>query len=545
MQRILRARGEAALRLRKSGLLPAVEDRRTVMWDAIVIGSGIGGLAAAAALSKRSKRVLLLEQHSAAGGQTQTFRRQGWEFATGVHYLGGVGPQAGSAGQFGRLLAWLSDGELRFAPCANPYDIVHLPGFEFGIAHPEAAFRAALLARFPGEQAALDRWFQDSHDAAKAAFTLLSLHSLPEWLAAGLRLLRGNHAQAWAHRTLASELDRIAHPQLRAVLGARWGDYGAQPAAASFVEHAIVTGSYNAGAYYPVGGPARFAQTLLPPVQRAGGECRLGAEVRRIVLAGGRVAGVEVVRNGVTSNETAPFVISDMGAVNTLACLPPGVASAWREEVDALSPGLGFVALYIGLEGDIAAAGATSANHWIYEHDDIGRVWTQPADEDAPALFVSFPSLKDPAWRGPPTAEVLALVNLAAFAPWMQTAAGGATQAQPGQGDDYAAFKDWVAARLRSQFERHFPALAPMVRFHEAATPRTQQRITRTPGGSMYGLEISGERMGSTALNLRTPVPGLLLAGQDVAGPGVPAAFMAGLMAAATVDSSLWRELER
>lgn len=512
------------------------------MWDVIVIGSGIGGLAAAAALSKRGKRVLLLEQHRVAGGQTQTFRRQAWEFATGVHYLSGVGLQSGAEGQFGRLLAWLSDGALRFAPCANPYDIVRLPGFEFGIPHPEAAYRAALLGRFPSEQAAIDDWFQASRDARKAAFTLMALHSLPSWLAAGLRLLRGHQAEAWAHHTLADALARIADPQLRAVLGARWGDYGAAPATAPFVEHALVTGSYDAGAYYPVGGPARFAQTLLPAVLGAGGECRLGAEVRRIHLERDRVAGVEVMQNGVTSTQFARHVISDMGAANTVACLPEGAAPSWREEVRAMAPGLGFVALYIGLEGDIAAAGASSANHWIYEQEDIARVWRQPADEDAPGLFVSFPSLKDPAWQGPPTAEVLALVDQAAFAPWLRHTQGSAEHIE---GDDYSAFKDWVAARLRAQFERHFPALAPMLRFHEAATPRTQQHFTRTPGGSMYGLEMTGERVGSTALNVRTPVPGLLLAGQDVAGPGVQAAFMAGLMAAAAVDRGVWREMGR
>ena len=512
------------------------------MWNAIVIGSGIGGLAAAAALGKRGQCVLLLEQHSAAGGQTQTFRRRGWEFATGVHYLGGVGPQAGSEGQFGRLLAWLSDGALQFAPCANPYDIVRLPGFEFGIPHPESAYRAALLARFPGERAAIDQWFQASHAARKAAFTLMALHSAPSWMAAGLRLLRGQQARAWAHHTLADEMARIANPQLRAVLGARWGDYGAAPATAPFVEHALVTGSYDAGAYYPVGGPARFAQTLLPAVLAGGGECRLRAQVRRIRVEGDRVASVEFVQDGVTHTEAARHVISDMGVVNTVACLPEGEALAWREEIRALSPGLGFVALYIGLEGNIAAAGASSANHWIYEQNDIGRVWQHPADEDAPGLFVSFPSLKDPSWHGPPTAEVLALVDLASFAPWLS---GDQDSPERVEGDAYAAFKDRVAAGLRAQFERHFPALAPMIRFHEAATPRTQQHFTRTLGGSMYGLEMTGDRIGSAALNLRTPVRGLLLAGQDVAGPGVPAAFMAGLMAAAAVDSGIWREMGR
>ena len=512
------------------------------MWDVIVIGSGIGGLAAAAALGKRGRRVLMLEQHSVAGGQTQTFRRHGWEFSTGVHYIGGVGPQAGAEGQFGRLLAWLSDGKLQFAPCANPYDIVRLPGFEFGIPHPEAAYRAALSMRFPAEQAAIDHWFQASHDARNAAFTLMALHSLPALIAGGLRLLRGKQAQAWARHTLADEMALIAHPQLRAVLGARWGDYGATPASAPFVEHALVTGSYDAGAYYPVGGPARFAQTLLPAVLATGGECRLGAAVRRIGVEGGRVAGVEVSQNGVTRTETARHVISDMGAANTVACLPEGEARAWREEIQALAPGLGFVALYIGLEGDIAAAGATSANHWIYEQEAIGRVWQQPADEDAPGLFVSFPSLKDPSWQGAPTAEVLALVDPAVFAPWLGRQHD---PAQGGEGDAYAAFKHRVAARLLAQFERHFPALASMVRFNEAATPRTQLHFTRTLGGSMYGLEMTGDRIDSTALNLRTPVPGLLLTGQDVAGPGVQAAFMAGLVAAATVDSGVWREMGR
>jgi len=508
------------------------------MWDAIVIGSGIGGLAAAAALGKRGRKVLVLEQHTVAGGQTQTFHRHDWVFATGVHYIGGVGPHPGEAGQFGRLLAWLSDGALQFAPCANPYDIVRMPGFEFGIEHPEDAYRAALCKRFPAEHAAIERWFAACAAARKSAFTLFALHSMPAWLAFGLRLLRGAEAERWAHQTLAAELTAVANPQLRAVLGARWGDYGAPPAWAPFVEHALVTGAYNAGAYYPLGGPARFAQTLLPAVQAAGGEVVLGADVQGIELAEGRVSGVAYLRDGQPQRAQARRVISAMGVRNTVAALPPGTAQAWRQDLAALRPGVGYIAMYLGLQGDIAAAGASSANHWVYESDDIGRLWHAPADEDAPGLFVSFPSLKDPSWRGPPTAEVLALVDGDAFARWLNPS-------HEADGEDYVAFKDWVGARLRAQFDRHFPALAPMVRFTELATPLTQKRYVRTPDGAMYGLEMTGERLTSAALHLRTPIAGLSLAGQDVMGPGVQAAFMGGLMAAASIEPALWREFGR
>jgi all-trans-retinol 13,14-reductase len=508
------------------------------MWDAIVIGSGIGGLAAAAALARRQRRVLVLEQHNTPGGQTQTFQRKDWVFATGVHYVAGVGPDPGRDGQFGRLLDWLTDGDLKFAPCANPYDLVRLPSFEFGISHPEAAYRASLHECFAGHAGAIDGWFDACEQARRSAFTLLSMHAMPSLLAAMVRLLGGAHAAHWANRRVVDELARIEEPQLRAVLGARWGDYGAPPAEAPFVEHALVTGAYNGGAYYPVGGPARFAQTLRAPIEAAGGELRTGADVRQIVLRDGHAAGVIVEHGGESQREDSACVISAMGVANTVACLDRTAATAWQDTVNALLPGVAFVALYIGLEGDLAAAGMDSANHWIYESLDIGRLWRTPTDEDAPGLFVSFASLKDPSWQGPPTAEVVAIVDPAVFAPWLGEPDGA-------RGDDYLAFKDWIGERLLAQFKRHFPTLAPMVRFHELATPLTQRRYTRAPDGAMYGLEMSGARLTSPALHVRTPLPGLLLAGQDVFGPGVPAAFMSGLMAAATVDSSLWTRLRR
>ena len=65
---------------------------------------------------------------------------------------------------------------------------------------------------------------------------------------------------------------------------------------------------------------------------------------------------------------------------------------------------------------------------------------------------------------------------------------------------------------MLAQFRRHFPALAPLLRFQELSTPVTQQHFVRSPDGAMYGIEMSARRLTSRALDVRTPVPGLLLA---------------------------------
>ena len=82
--------------------------------DAIIIGSGIGGLATAAILAKEGKKVLVLEQHDLAGGNLHTFTDKGYEFDTGVHYIGGQIGQ--KCAQLRNMLDYTSDGKVEWEP---------------------------------------------------------------------------------------------------------------------------------------------------------------------------------------------------------------------------------------------------------------------------------------------------------------------------------------------------------------------------------------------------------------------------------------------
>ena len=104
---------------------PGLEDD----WDVIVIGSGIGGLTTAAFLARaENKRVLLLERHYTAGGFTHTFRRPGFEWDVGVHYIGGVN-RDGS--HLRKIFDYITDGELKWADMGEVYDRIVIGDREY------------------------------------------------------------------------------------------------------------------------------------------------------------------------------------------------------------------------------------------------------------------------------------------------------------------------------------------------------------------------------------------------------------------------------
>jgi all-trans-retinol 13,14-reductase len=508
-------------------------------WDAIVIGSGMGGLACAAALAKTGHRVLVLEQHSCAGGLTQTFARAGFTWDVGLHYLGEFEP-GGSARE---LVDWLSDGHLQFASMGAVYDTVHFPGgFQFAFARPEAALRADLAQKFPDAAAQIDAVFEATAAAVRAGRVLMMRRAMPGFVAKLLGAWHHHEIDRWWGRTVAQVLDeRVSDPKLRALLVARQGDYGGLAAESSFGVFAMVTHHYFAGAYYPVGGAAAMAQALVPVVEGASGEVRLRSRVERLLLEQGRVAGVRLADG---THIACPTVVSDVGVRNTVARLLPEELrdSPWAREALSLKPSMCHVTLYLGLEGDIGAYGATASNHWFCETwDPDAYGWRDPATQpQAPQVFVSFASLKDP--RHDPgarvrhTAEVVCFVPWELFAPWEDSALGR-------RPEGYTRFKSLIEGQLLAQFAAHFPRLAPMVVYHELSTPLSTIAFTGAQQGAIYGLESSPRRYLSQSLRVKTPLPGLFLAGQDVCTPGVMSAMMGGVLAAGVVDPRVFTHL--
>lgn len=501
-------------------------------YDAIVIGSGIGGLACACALTRMGYRVLVLERHFAAGGLTQTFSRDGFTWAVGLHYLGDMG-EGGAARQ---MLDWLSGGAIRFAATGPVYDTVHLPhGFEFQFARPQAALVAELKERFPASGAEIDAFFAAVEDAERAGRTIYAQRALPPLMGRLFRVWHGLDIARWWGRTTEMVLNElISDKRLRAVLAAQRGDYGPDPRESSFGMHATVMRHYMKGAYFPLGGADAFAANLVPVIEKGGGEVRPRAPVVEILIENGAAAGVRL-KNG--TELRCPLVFSDVGARNTVLQLLPADLreSEWAREIASFRPSACHIGMYLGFEGDIRTRGATSSNHWFYETLDIlDGLWRDPASEPTPpALYVTFPTLKEPMDEGADairhTAELVTFTDWEVFSPWETSTIGRRPH-------DYHGLKATITEHLLAQFTRHFPALAPLIVKTELSTPLSSVAFTAAEQGGVYGLEASPRRFLSSSLNAKTPVPGLYLAGQDVGSTGITGAMMGGVMAAAAAE---------
>ncbi|WP_033338842.1 2Fe-2S iron-sulfur cluster-binding protein [Catenuloplanes japonicus] len=496
-------------------------------FDAVVIGSGMGGLAAARALAEfGGSRVLVLEQHYTLGGMTHEFSREGrWQFGTGLHYLGATSLP---------FLDFMTDGRVQLTPLPDDFDVLHFPGLDFAVPASAQRFRERLKERFPAEADAVDRFFASVPRATGGLGARNVFSSFPAPVRAlGFPVIERLFPSTY--RTLWDHVCRyFQDPQLRAVVAARWGLYGPPPVSGTFGQHAVVAFSAFAdGGTHPVGGPREVSRIALEIAARHGIALRARQRVDRILVEHGRAAGVDVTdeSDGRTYRVRARTVVSAVGVRNTYALLGSAVAPRWQEAVSRLPGEVSAIMLFLGMDRSPAEFGLRGENHWIMP--DLGPEGGLDRPPGEGTLYVSFSSLNNPAARAH-TVEVLELVDPAEFAPWH------------GRPDGYPQLKAALTGRLLDRLETRWPGFRDAVGLAELATPLSFETYQNSTRGGFYGLPATVERLRSPLAGCRTPVRGVVVAGQDAWGPGVVGAVAGGLMAANAVlpparIGALWR----
>lgn len=126
-------------------------------YDAVIIGAGPSGIAAAARLAHFGARVCLLEAHSRPGGLNSWHHVLGHEISSGLHAFTNYSP-SGRNGPLGKLLRQLrvkfSDLDLR----PQRRSRIRFPGVDLAFSNDPELIRQQIAERFPGEADAFDRF---------------------------------------------------------------------------------------------------------------------------------------------------------------------------------------------------------------------------------------------------------------------------------------------------------------------------------------------------------------------------------------------------
>lgn len=511
--------------------------------DVAIIGSGLGGLVAAAHLAKAGLSVAVFEGHYTAGGCATQFargpKRAQYHFDVGLHYVG----DCGKDGQIPRLLHDVGIDDISFRPMdQDGFDRLVFPESEFRIPADIDVYRDRLVSLFPRERRGIDAYVKLVRAVMTAGRAMdrggrPPLRELVPLALAGLRLARYQQA------TIAEVFDAIGvrDQAVRAIMLGQSGDYGLPPSKVSALLHMGLAGHYFRGAYYPEGGGQIIADKLAARVEALGGTVHLRHPIERVIVEQGRAVGVRVApRAGDPARDIrADVVLSNADYKKTLLELVgrehlPSEAVTRTEKYEMAAA---LFITFLGVEGPVHGMGAS--NVWQFDSYDMEGFY---ADDPARPIethgcYVTSATHKDPtnplhhAPAGITNVEVMTVVpgSLGRFG----TTRSGVDAWTYSGSADYASTKQRIEDDMVARLDALFPGTAARIVFRESATPASHVRYTQADGGTGYGLAATPAQFMRGRPGYRGPLGGLYFCGASTrAGHGVVGAMASGRAAA-------------
>lgn len=506
-------------------------------YDAIVIGSGLGGLTAGALFARAGHRVLILERNAEFGGAATTYRHGLLTIEASLHETTDPHNPRDWKARALRALGILND--LEFVPVGDFYQVRGRlfeppfslpPGFE--------AAEKALASRFPNHRKAFRRLFErieavqdglalvgEQHDSL---WWFLHAPILPLKLWPLFRGMRQSVSDVFRELFGDDELPKIA-------LAANLAYHADDPDKLWWLLYAVLWGEFLAsGGTYIRGGSGTLSRRLVSVVEDEGGAARSSRTVTDILLdEDGRAVGVAhaAADGSDRQKEWAPVLFGNAAPVVLADALTPEVRDKFLKQYEGRKPSISLFAVSLGLNRRPSELGFTHYStmlipDWMKSLSDFSRMAKLLAEQPAermPVLSVVDYNAVD-SGLNPDGPYLISVVGVDRVANWV------ALDEQA-----YQRKRDaWLEAII-AEIAHTFPGFADAVVQREMATALTMRRYLNTPEGAIYGFAAEppvGRPTAGTEKAVETIVPGLWLASSYGGFGGFTGAMMTGSLAA-------------
>lgn len=482
-------------------------------YDAIVIGSGLGGLTAGALYSHAGHAVLLLEQNDSFGGAATTYQKGAMTIEASLHETTDPRSTPDLKGEIFDALDLYKDVE--FVPVGDFFQVRGgLIGEPITIPHGIDAIEARLAGRFPAERDAIGRFLKQVDTILGTVYTLLEHHEGRWWLAHGAEL----PMKLWPivkdmRSSLSEVLERYFgdNEVLKFAVAANLCYYADDPDKMAWLNFAVAQGGFlHGGGNYLKGGSQTLSDQLVRRIREGGGDALAGQTAVEILLDNEHaVTGVRYrpTAGGEDQIVHAPVVFGNASPHAIKGMLPSAERDRFMAPYRDKPLSLSLFSITLGLNkrpGDlgISAYSTFLIPDWMHRFSEFRYCVEIMADMPSgriPVLGIVDYSHID---RGLGDEDVFP-VNVV-----------GVDRLENWQEHNYHAKREaWLDAIIWG-LDKEWPGIAQAVVQKEMATARTMHEYLKTPGGALYGFApvLHKGKASGKAKGAKSSIEGLLLA---------------------------------
>ena len=498
-----------------------------------MVGSGLGGLTAAALCARAGLRVLVLERNDTFGGAATVYRHNGLAIEASLHEIDGLDEDDPKL----PLIRSLGlDRELQFVDIGDLYEVRGaLIGAPFVLPHgPEAALSAA-TARFPRHKAGLEEYFRRLQ-ALRAAVSFAARHRLDRawWVTHAPEIVR----RLWpvlryGRATLGAVMSELfgADEAVKLALAANLGYYHDDPDRMLFLRYAIPQASFLAGGgHYVRGGSQALSDRLVALIREAGGTLEAGREADEFVFASGRIVGLRhhARQGGDRRLDRAPMVFGNAAPQVLAAMLPENRRAAFLSPYAKRRSSMSLWTISLGVSRPAREFGVRSYSTFIVP--DWMRSLAQL--REAASVMGEAPGTRMPYYVLVDFHQIDSGLNEAG--PYLVSLCGAdrlENWSSLGVEATKTRKQQWIDC-LVADLDRNFSGLAGAVVHREMATAQTMQHYLNTPDGAVYGFAPDDTLWEALKQGPRTTIEGLWLASAYTSSGGFTGAMFGGAQAA-------------
>lgn len=493
-------------------------------FDFVILGAGLGGLSAAACLTRQGYRVAVLEKHYLPGGCCHTFDYGEYRFCADVHYISQCGsgralqqhPRSGIA----QFLDYI-ERDIPFNSLdPDCIDRVITPEADFKIPLGWENLRARLLTTFPEEANAINRYCDEiAHIHQQVHDLVREVHWYDRKWTDWLKLPKYWDLFVKRTWTLQDLYDRVGlSPKLQTILAGQSGDYALPPKEIALLTHTSLVWDYSEGAYYPKHHFKQFVDTIVEAITAGGGVVKLSTPVEHIQVQNHRIqsvtAGGEIycARNAYISDLDPKLTIRLMHDTSALSSQEYKRLTNYEYSTSAFN-------IYLGLDSrfDPRRYGIGNWNVWYYPTSNLNEAYQRQLKGDLshPWIFLSCPTMKstEPG-MGPEGHHVLEIATVCPYEPFKSL-----HKTDP---KAYKAKKREVYKQVMDSLQDLIPDVNSYARMKIYGTPTTSEFYLGQPEGNIYGAKLIPKQVGLNRLGYGTELPNLFLVGASAGYPSVP-----------------------